>query len=532
MERTSRVRMILLAAGLGVVACLAAWIGLERTGTSSGKPISPPDSLPHDRNLAVIPPGATLDKTVRLAARVVPSARQLAWQEREFIAFVHFGVNTFTDREWGDGREDPALFNPTDFDARQWARVFRQAGMKLVILTAKHHDGFCLWPSRQTGHSVRRSPWRGGRGDVVREVAAACRAEGLRFGIYLSPWDRHEPTYGDGPAYNRFYRAQLRELLTGYRPVDEVWFDGACGEGPNGKTQAYDWPSCYRVVRELQPQAAISGMAPDVRWVGTETGVGRETEWSVLPLAPTGLPASFPGNAPNPLDDVFAPRDVTEPDPGERDRLADVPLLAWYPAEADVSIRPGWFYHPAEDHVVKTPEELVEIYFNSVGRNSVLLLNVPPDRRGRIADADIRNLLGMRAILDATFRTDLAAGSRISASNEAVGHESAAVARSKAGKYWTTPEGVETAWLELSLPHSISFDCVLLQEAIRTGQRVEQFRLEAWKDSEWEVFARGTTIGYKRLLRFDPVQTQRVRLVIEQSRSNPAIARLGLFKRP
>ena len=471
-------------------------------------------------------------ETVRLAAGIVPSARQLAWQGRECIAFVHFGLNTFTDREWGDGREDPALFNPADFDARQWARVLRQAGMKLVVLTAKHHDGFCLWPSRRTGHSVRRSPWRRGRGDVVREVAAACRAEGLRFGIYLSPWDRHEPAYGDSPAYNRFYRAQLRELLTGYGPVDEVWFDGACGEGPNGKKQVYDWPSYYRVVRELQPRAVISGMAPDVRWVGTESGIGRETEWSVLPLALPGLPAAFPGKGPNPLDAVFVPRDLTVADLGGRDRLAAASLLAWYPAEADVSIRPGWFHHPAEDGRVKTPEELADLYFQSVGRNAVLLLNVPPDRRGRIAEADIRSLLGMRTILDATFRTDLAAGAAVTASSEAAGHEAAAVTHSKAGEYWTTPDGVETAWLELDLGPPAVFDCVLLQEAIQAGQRVEQFRLEAWQESGWEAVARGTTVGYKRLLRFDPVTARRVRLVIEQVRSSPALARLGLFKRP
>ena len=530
--RSSRIRMTIWTACLGAAMGLAAWFAPSRTGASAGRPTPPPDSLFLDRNLAVIPPGTNQAEIVRLAARVVPSARQLAWQEREFIAFVHFGLNTFTGREWGDGREDPALFNPTDFDARQWARVFRQAGMKLVILTAKHHDGFCLWPSRQTAHSVRHSPWRGGRGDVVREVAEAFRGEGLKFGIYLSPWDRHEHTYGDSPAYNRFYRAQLRELLTGCGPVDEVWFDGACGEGPNGKKQVYDWPSYYQVTRELQPRAVISGMAPDVRWVGTETGAGRETEWSVLPLALPNLPAVFHAERPNPLDAVFVPRDLTDEDLGGRDRLAGASLLAWYPAEADVSIRPGWFYHPAEDSRVKTPEELAEIYFHSVGRNAGLLLNVPPDRRGRIAEADIRSLLGMRAILDATFRTDLAADARITASDEAAGHEAAAVTHPGTEEYWIPREGVETAWLELDLGQPAAFDCALLQEAIRTGQRVERFQLEAWDESKWVVFARGTTIGYKRLLRFEPVTTRRVRLFIEQSRSTPAITRLGLFKRP
>ena len=285
-------------------------------------------------------------------------------------------------------------------------------------------------------------------------------------------------------------------------------------------------------MRELQPQAVIFGMGPDVRWVGNETGLARESEWSVLPSFCRAFRTRPRDARHGALDDVFVPRDLTDSDLGGRERLAAATLLAWYPAEADVSIRPGWFHHPAEDARVKTPEELVEIYFNSVGRNSVLLLNVPPDSRGRIAEADLRSLAGMRAILDATFRADLAAGALVTASSEAAGHEAAAAARPGTGKYWTTQEGAETAWLELDLAQPALFDCVLLQEAIQIGQRVEQFHLEAWKESRWDVFTRGTTIGHKRLLRFDPVTARRIRLVIEQSRSSPAISRFGLFKRP
>ena len=230
------------------------------------------------RRFVTIAPGEPIDSIVSKASRVVPSPNQVAWQEREFIAFAHFGMNTFTDREWGDGKESPALFNPTDLDARQWVQAFKAAGMRLLILTAKHHDGFCLWPTATTTHSVKSSPWKNGNGDVVAEVARACREAGLAFGVYVSPWDRHEPSYGDSPRYNELFRAQLRELLTGYGEIAEVWFDGANGEGPNGKRQVYDWPSYYRVVRELQPKAVIFGMAPDVRWVGTESGYGRDTE--------------------------------------------------------------------------------------------------------------------------------------------------------------------------------------------------------------------------------------------------------------
>lgn len=488
-------------------------------------------SSPQSPNLAWIPPGARTEGIARLAARVVPSPQQVAWQEHEFIAFAHFGMNTFTDREWGQGNEDPAWFNPSDFNPRQWAAALKRAGMRMLIITAKHHDGFCLWPSRLTAHSVKSSPWRGGKGDVVREVAEACREAGLKFGVYLSPWDRHERTYGDSPAYNAHFCGQLRELLTDYGRVDEVWFDGACGEGPNGKKQVYDWPSYYRVVRELQPQAVIFGMAPDVRWVGTESGCGRETEWSVIPLTLPRLkdPASLLG--PYPLDKVYIPGDLTGEDLGSRQKLTAGTLLSWYPAETDVSIRPGWFYHAAEDEQVKSPEKLVDIYFSSVGRNSVLLLNVPPDRRGRIQDNDIKSLEGMRRILDETFRSNLAAGARVIASAETPGHGAARVLDSDPGSYWMPSSGgKEPAWLEFDLAGKRYFDCALLQENIRIGQRIENFRLEAWDGKTCVVAVRGTTVGYKRLLRFPPVTADRVRLVIEQARLDSALSDFGLFK--
>lgn len=274
-------------------------------------------------------------EVLRKAAHVRPSPQQLAWQELEFTCFVHFGMNTFTGREWGDGKEDPKLFNPTAFDARQWARACNDAGMKLLILTCKHHDGFCLWPSKHTEHSVKNSPWKGGKGDVVREVSEACREAGLKFGVYLSPWDRNAKTYGSD-AYNDVYKKQLAELLADYGPVTEVWWDGACGEGPNGKRQVYDWDGYVRVVRELAPQAVIFGMGPDVRWVGNESGLARESEWSVLPKR--------------------GPGDQTAKDLGHRKYLAGAEELVWYPAECDVSIRPGWFYHADQDDKVKTLE--------------------------------------------------------------------------------------------------------------------------------------------------------------------------------
>src|SRR5690242_12364215 len=302
-------------------------------------------------------------------ARPRPTPSQLAWQRDELAMFLHFGVNTFTDREWGDGQEDPAIFSPSKLDARQWARTARAAGFRAMILTAKHHDGFCLWPSRTTRHTVARSPWRAGGGDVVREFADACRAEGLRPGLYLSPWDRNNPTYGDSPRYNDLYCDQLTELLTNYGTIAEVWFDGANGEGPNGKRQVYDWPRVWGLVRKLQPEAVMfSDAGPDVRWCGNERGTAGDPNWSTV--NPSGV--TFPG--------ADGPGIIAALQHG------DPTGTVWRPAEVDVSIRPGWFHHAAEDARVRSVDNLVTLYETSVGRNGKLLLNVPPTRDGRLHD--------------------------------------------------------------------------------------------------------------------------------------------------
>jgi alpha-L-fucosidase len=483
-------------------------------------------------NYAIIKPGESIDEIVRKAAVVTPSPRQLVWQQQEFIAFVHFGMNTFMDREWGQGNEDPAMFNPTDLDARQWVKVIKDAGMKLLIVTAKHHDGFCLWPSSYTEHSVKNSPWKNGKGDVVGEVARACKEAGLKFGVYLSPWDRHEKSYGDSPAYNEHFRNQLRELLTNYGDVAEVWFDGACGEGPNGKRQEYDWQSYYKLIREFQPQAVIAIMGPDVRWVGTESGYGRETEWSVVPGVAQNVDAIAASSQQNPVDGAFVPGDLTSNDLGSREKIKNATSLVWYPAETDVSIRPGWFYHASQDNLVKPPGKLVDIYYNSVGRNSVLLLNIPPDKRGRINEHDVKALKGMRKTLDQTFATSLTIAARVKATSEQQGHQGRAILDRDPQSYWTTEEGVESATLEVHLARTLTFNRALLQENIAVGQRIESFRLEAWAGKSWRELARGTTIGYKRLLTFAAVTSARVRIVIERSRTSPTLSSFGLFKAP
>ncbi len=462
---------------------------------------------------------------IRKAANVVPSPRQLRWQELELTAFFHFGINTFTNREWGDGKEDISVFNPTKLDAGQWVRVAKEAGIKQIILTAKHHDGFCLWPSKYTDHTIKNTPYKNGHGDIVREVSRACKEYGMGFGVYLSPWDRNSAAYGDSARYNQLFLNWLTELLSNYGKVDEVWFDGANGEGPNGKKQVYAFETWYHLIRKLQPQAVIAIMGPDVRWVGTESGEGRLTEWSVMPLN-AGTQANIAANSQK--DETFAPLgNMMNNDLGSREQLMAAKALLWYPAETDVSIRPGWFYHPTDDAKVMTPSRLMEIYFSSVGRNSVLLLNIPPNKDGLISDADIRSLQGWKKNRDATFGTNLAAGSAIPPTH---GRNTALLLDGNTATNWTTTGDDTTATLDFTLTGPKTFDVLLLQENIRIGQRVEKWVLEYKDGEDWKKITEGTTIGYKRLLRFPPVTTGRVRLRIVSSRLNPTLAEFGLYK--
>jgi len=473
---------------------------------------------------SILPTDSEAD-IIRKAANTVPSPRQWRWQELELTAFFHFGINTFTDREWGDGKENISLFNPSKLDARQWVRTARDAGIKQVILTAKHHDGFCLWPSKYTEHSIRNTPYKNGKGDIVREVADACKAYGMGFGIYLSPWDRNSPYYGDSVKYNTLFMEMLTELLTNYGKVDEVWFDGANGEGPNGRKQVYAFEAWYHLIRRLQPQAVIAVMGPDVRWVGTESGTGRLTEWSVVPVN-ASQQESIAANSQK--DATFAPfGNMMDDDLGSRSKLLAAKGLIWYPAETDVSIRPGWFYHATEDAKVRSPENLLDIYFNSVGRNSVLLLNIPPDKDGLISEADIRSLRGWKQDLDATFHTNLAAGAMITSPN---GQDAAAMLDDKPATSWTTTGKDTTATIEFALSGQKTFDVLLIQENILIGQRVEKFALDYFDKGGWTTIVEGTTIGYKRLLRFPPVTAAKVRLRILSSRLNPTIAKFGLYK--
>jgi len=456
----------------------------------------------------------------------VPSPRQLKWHDREMYAFVHFTINTFTDREWGNGDESPQLFAPTAFDADQIVRTIKQSGLRGVVLTCKHHDGFCLWPSKYTEHSVKNSPWKEGRGDLVREISDACRRHGLSFGTYLSPWDRNHKDYAR-PEYITYYRNQLRELLTNYGPVFEVWFDGANGgDGYYGGAREkrridnrtyYDWPNTWQIVRSLQPDACMfSDGGPDVRWVGNEKGFAGETCWATLNGADF-----YPG-----VNGKNIGRLLNE---GQR------PATHWLPAEVDVSTRPGWFYHAKEDDKVKTPAQLLDIYYWSVGRGANLILNIPPDRRGQIHENDVRSLTEWGRVLRETFATDLARGAKASASNvrgndPKFGPQN--TLDSQRDTYWATDDAVTTPELVLDLGKPVTFNVVRIREYLPLGQRIDAVEFDFDADGQWKPFASATSIGNQRLLRTSPITTSKVRLRVTKAAACPAISEIGLFKSP
>jgi alpha-L-fucosidase len=457
----------------------------------------------------------------------LPSPRHLRWHELEVYSFLHFTVNTFTDREWGNGDEDPAIFNPTEFNADKIVGALKAGGMKGVILTCKHHDGFCLWPTRTTAHCVRKSPWRDGKGDVVREISDAARRQGLKFGIYVSPWDRNHAQYGRRE-YIDVYRAQLRELLTGYGPIFEVWHDGANGGtgfygGANerrtiDKATYYDWPATWDMVRALQPEAVIfSDVGPDIRWVGNEKGFANETDWATFdPKGVNGTPAS-PGN-------------VVTKESGTGTRNGS----HWLPAECDVSIRPGWFWHPKENSQVKQGSRLMDLYFESVGRGASFLLNVPPDRRGLLGDEDVTALRSFGGLLEKTFDRNLAAGAKVTASNvrgKSKAYRGENLLDGNRDTYWSTDDSLKAADIVLEFRQPVSFDVVRLRENLRLGQRVDAFAIDTWNDGNWKEFAKGTSIGSCRLLKSTMASTTRVKLRIIEAAACPAISEFGLFAR-
>ncbi len=465
-------------------------------------PVVPCPAQPSD-GASALPPPPVLP---------VPTARQLEWQRSEMNMFLHFGPNTFTDQEWGTGDEDPSVFQPTQFTPRQWARVARETGFQTMILTAKHHDGFTLWPSQYTDHSVEQSPWRDGEGDVVAAFVEAARAEDRTVGLYLSPWDRHAPSYGNETAYNQLYLGQLRELITQYGPLREVWFDGA--KGDDAADMTYHFEAYWSMVRQHQPGAVLfSDEGPDVRWIGNEHGFAGETNWSTINRSKIEIGGAGQGNYLN---------------NGERGGPD------WVPGECDTSLRPGWFWHPNEDP--KSVDELLEIYFKSVGRNCVLLLNVPPAPTGRLAAEDVRRLYAFRNALNAIFDVDLTTGAQASARSLREGAERFGplqVLDDDVSSYWAAADSTETASLTLEWEESRTFDVIELQEPIQLGQRVAAYRVEVSTHDGWTPISRGTTIGHKKLDRLaEPVTARQVRVVIEDARADPLLAEVSLYRTP
>lgn len=451
----------------------------------------------------------------------VPTSNQLRWQEMEYYAFVHFSLNTYTDQSWGFGNEDINLFNPEKLDCRQWARICKQAGMKGIIITAKHHSGFCLWPSKYTEYSVKNAPWKNGKGDIVREMANACKEFGLKLGIYVSPWDRNHPDYGK-PEYITYFRNQLTELLTNYGPVFEVWFDGANGGtgyygGANedrkiDRTTYYDWANTYKMIRKLQPNIVIwndGGDRADLRWVGTEGGSVGETNWSLL-------------NAHGEVPFNMLHFGVENGD-------------SWVPGEVNTSIRPEWFYHPGEDGKVKTLPHLLDTYYNSIGRNGTLLLNFPIMPNGLIHPNDEKAALELAKAVKETFSKNLAVGKKAQASNVRAGSATYSAANVTDGNketYWATDDQLNSASITIEMGKPVKVNRFLAQEYIRLGQRVKSFTVEALINGSWKELAKGTTIGYKRILRFATVQTTKVRFTINDSKACPLISTIGLYNAP
>jgi len=450
----------------------------------------------------------------------VPSAQQLAWHAMEMNAFIHFTTNTFTDKEWGYGDESPAVFNPDTVDAVQWAKVLRETGFKGMILTCKHHDGFCLWPSAYTEHSVKNSPFRNGKADIVKEVSEAARKNNLAFGVYLSPWDRNRADYGR-PSYLDYYRNQLKELFTQYGPIFEMWFDGANGgDGYYGGTRDkrsidgsryYEWPRTLEMVTGIQPNVLFfSDAGPHIRWVGNERGVAGSTNWNMI--NPDTLYAGKPG-----ITKLLG----TGSEDGTK----------WIPAEVDVSIRPGWFYHASEDSKVKTPEELFRIYLTSVGRGSNLLLNIPPDRTGRFNEMDVQSLRGFRKILDSVFARNLASEAQVSASVNRRGKwfRPQTMIDNDKHTYWSAPDGEDTATVELRWGRARSLRYLVIQEYIALGQRVKSFSVDVFTNGEWKTVAKETTVGYKRILPIGNLHSDALRIRITAARACPLISNVEVY---
>ncbi|UUX34455.1 alpha-L-fucosidase [Fundicoccus culcitae] len=459
-----------------------------------------------------------------------PNARQYQWQQVEFFGFIHFGINTMNDVEWGDGSESPSVFNPSKLDCHQWVKTFKDAGMKGAILTCKHHDGFCLWPSQFTQHSVASSPWKNGVGDVVAEFSQACHDLDMKFGVYLSPWDRAESTYGQGKAYDDYFVHQIEELLTNYGDVFEVWFDGANGEGPNGKVQVYDWQRYYDTIHRLQPKAVIAISGPDVRWVGNEAGKTRDNEWSVVPIQYSN--PNYTADHSQQVDDGTFPLhfDATDQDLASSERLANYTgELIWYPAEVDTSIRPGWFYHENQDEQVRSAEELFDIYKGAVGGNCALILNVPPNKEGLFAAQDIQNLQALGKKIKQLKHLRPKGDFKYYVSSNQLGlNKDTMQTQRLTDSYWQSAVADETPSITLRFEEQQAINTLILQEHILASQRVERFTIYYRKNNQKQQLLSSGTIGYQKIVEFDTLYTDEIWIEFNEFRGDTVCINTGI----
>ncbi len=438
----------------------------------------------------------------------IPTRQQLAWHATDYYLFMHFGPNTFTDKEWGEGTEAEDLFNPSQLDCRQWCSVAKAAGAKAIIITAKHHDGFCLWPSKFSNHTVRESKWKDGKGDVLKELSQACRESGLKFGVYLSPWDRNHPEYGT-PKYNEVFVNMMKEIFQNYGPIWELWWDGANGEGPNGKKQVYDWRRFENTVRQYSPKTVVfSDIGPDIRWVGNENGIAGETNWNFLDTA------GFKRGLGAPPTDTLNQGNVN----GKK----------WIPAECDVSIRPGWFYHPEEDVKVKTPQQLFELYLESVGRGANLLLNVPPDRRGLISEVDQGTLMEFKRLRDQSFSDNLLR-------QATTYYQFSRKDLSSNDLTFRSLDSLSTAYsinlqnFIVELPEPTKMNCIVLREAIHMGQSIRKFRIVLYENAKMVKEISGTTVGKKRILTFPQLTVGSFKVFLDDARGSDNISGIAAY---
>ncbi|MBC7873618.1 MAG: alpha-L-fucosidase [Ferruginibacter sp.] len=432
----------------------------------------------------------------------LPTRQQLSWHETEYYLFLHFGPNTFTDKEWGEGTESSAIFNPSQLDCRQWVRVAKNAGAKGIIITAKHHDGFCLWPSKYSKHTVRESKWKDGKGDVLKELSQACRQAGLKFGVYISPWDRNHPDYGT-EKYNDVFAGMLKEILKDYGHIWELWWDGANGEGPNGKKQVYDWHSFENIVRQISPKTVVfSDIGPDIRWVGNEKGIAGDPNWNFLDTA-----GFRRGEGSPPMDTL---------------NHGNYNGKQWIPAECDVSIRPGWFWHANEEEKIKTASQLFNIYLKSVGRGANLLLNVPPDRRGLIGEKDTEALMEFKKLRDASFSNNLlkTASTYYQFSTKNITFR----AFDSTGVY-----GANLQNFIVELPRETKLNCIVLREAIHLGQTVRKFTIVFYKGNKVTGELQGTSVGRKRILTFPARTITSFRVYLEDVQGNDNISGIAAY---